>query len=92
MTNSNSDESDSAKKAELEAAYAAMAAEAEHESEALEWSEALIGDGIDTGHASDQLQKQTLSTQEWFNKLDEFNSEPFPDRDQPETPERDIFE
>lgn len=32
--------------AELEAGYRAMAADEEHEREALEWSEALTGDGI----------------------------------------------
>ena len=31
---------------ELEAGYRAMAADEEHEREALEWSEALAGDGI----------------------------------------------
>jgi hypothetical protein len=69
-----------------------MAQDAEHEREALEWSEALIGDGIETGLTSDQLQKKTLSVQELFNKLDALNSEPFPDRDQPEAPKRDIFD
>ncbi len=33
--------------ADLEAGYRAMAADTERESEALEWSEALIGDGFD---------------------------------------------
>lgn len=32
--------------AELEAGYRAMAEDEEHEREALEWSEALAGDGI----------------------------------------------
>lgn len=78
---------------ETEAAYRAMATDAEHERAALEWSEALIGDGIETGPVSDQLQKKTLSVQELFNKLDELNTEPFfPDRNQPETPKRNIFE
>jgi antitoxin VapB len=32
-------------------------------------------------------------TQEWFRKLDELNTEPFPsDRDQPVAPKRKIFE
>jgi antitoxin VapB len=32
-------------------------------------------------------------TKEWFRKLDEFNSEPFPPRgEQPPTPERKIFD
>jgi virulence-associated protein VagC len=32
-------------------------------------------------------------TKEWFRKLDELNSEPFPSRDkQPPTPERKIFD
>jgi hypothetical protein len=93
MTNSTSDKSDSADSREMEAAYRTMAADADHEREALEWSEALISDGIDTGHASDKLQKKTLSTQELFSKLDELNSEPFPtDRNQPEAPKRDDFE
>ena len=33
-------------KAELEKAYRAMAADTQHEREALEWSEALIGDAF----------------------------------------------
>jgi antitoxin VapB len=39
------------------------------------------------------LEPVILDTAEWFRKLDEFNSEPFPsDREQPLTPERKIFE
>ena len=33
--------------ADLDAGYRAMAADKEHEAEALEWSEALIGDAFD---------------------------------------------
>jgi hypothetical protein len=52
-----------------------------------------IGDGVVRGHTSDQSRKKTLTTQELFDKLDEFNFEPFfLDRNQPEAPKRDIFE
>jgi hypothetical protein len=39
------------------------------------------------------LEPIILDTKEWFRKLDELNSEPFPSRDkQPPAPERKIFE
>jgi antitoxin VapB len=38
------------------------------------------------------LEPLILDPKEWFRKLDELNSEPFPPRDkQPPTPERKIF-
>jgi len=39
------------------------------------------------------LEPLILDPKEWFHKLDELNSAPFPPRDeQPPTPERKIFE
>jgi antitoxin VapB len=39
------------------------------------------------------LEPMIQDTKEWFRKLDELNSEPFPSRDkQPPAPERKIFE
>ncbi len=52
-----------------------MAANAEHEREAEEWSEGLIGDVANV-----------QDTQEWFRKLDELNAEPFPSRDKQPLP------
>jgi hypothetical protein len=45
--------------------YREMASDTEREREAAEWSDALIGDSSETA-------------KEWFRKLDELNSEPFP--------------
>ena len=40
-----------------------------------------------------QEKKTFKDAKEWFKALDKYNSEPFfPDRDQPITPERVIFE
>ena len=41
----------------------------------------------------DAKRKPPLNVEEWFAKLDEFNSEPFPDREQPDLPlPRKIFD
>ena len=53
----------------LEEEYGRMAADTEHEREAEEWSEGLIGDV-----------SNVQDTQEWFRKLDELNTESFPSR------------
>jgi len=37
------------------------------------------------------LQPLIQNPKEWFDQLDEFNSEPFPRRRQPATPKRKIF-
>jgi antitoxin VapB len=37
------------------------------------------------------LEPMIQNPQEWFHKLDEFNSEPFPLRRQPAAPKRKIF-
>jgi len=63
----------------LEEGYRDMASDAEHEREATEWCDALIGDSSETAR-------------EWFHKLDELNCEPFPARRQPATTKRDVFE
>ena len=55
-----------------------MASDRERERGTEEWCEALIGDSSQTAR-------------EWFRKLDELNSEPFPSRRQPATPKRDVF-
>ena len=40
-----------------------------------------------------EQEKPKTDVQKWFEELDRFNSEPFlPDRKQPVTPERKIFE
>jgi hypothetical protein len=63
----------------LEEGYREMASDTEHEREAAEWCDALIGNSSETAG-------------EWFRRLDELNSEPFPpDRSQPATPKLDVF-
>lgn len=37
------------------------------------------------------LEPVLQNPREWFGKLDEFNSEPFPSRRQPATPKRTLF-
>jgi len=63
----------------LEEGYREMASDRERERGTEEWCEALIGDSSQTAR-------------EWFRKLDELNSEPFPSRRQPATPKRDVFQ
>jgi len=63
----------------LEEGYREMASDREHEDDATEWVEALIGDS--SGAVS-----------EWFDKLDKLRSDPFPAcRRHPTTPKRDLF-
>jgi len=65
---------------QLENAVVKMALDKEREREATEWRDALIGDSSE-------------SAENWFGKLDELNSEPFPTgRPQPPTPKREVFE
>jgi hypothetical protein len=52
-------------KKQLEEGNREMARDKEHERDAAEWSDALIGDWSET-------------VEKWFGKLDELNSEPFP--------------
>jgi hypothetical protein len=60
--------------------YREMARDEEHEREATEWCDALIGDSSETA-------------EDWFGKLDQLNSEPFPTgHPQPPTPKREVFE
>jgi len=56
-----------------------MARDTEREREAADWCDALIGDSSE-------------AVEEWFRKLDELNSEPFPARRKSATPKRDVFE
>jgi hypothetical protein len=56
-----------------------MASDAENEREAAGWCDALIGDSSEPAN-------------ELLNKLDKFNSEPFPAKCQPATPKSDVFE
>ena len=52
---------------QLKETYREMTSDVEHEREAAEWCDALIGDSSE-------------ATEKWFGKLDELNSEPFPAR------------
>jgi hypothetical protein len=62
-----------------EEGYRKMASDREHEREAEEWCDALIGDAYETARES-------------FHKLDKLNSEPFPPAErQPAAPKREIF-
>jgi hypothetical protein len=62
----------------LEEGYREMANDTEHEPEAAEWCDALIGDSPDSTKAS-------------FRRLDELNASLFPPRCQPAAPKRDVF-
>lgn len=63
----------------LEEGYREMATDLEHERDASEWCEALIGDS-------------SVAAEKLFDQLDTLNSEPFPARRQPATPKRNVFE
>lgn len=65
---------------QLEEGYREMARDEQHERDAAEWCDALISDSSET-------------VENWFRKLDELNSEPFPaGNPQPPIPKREVFD
>ena len=70
-----------------------MSKDSKHEREAMEWIEGLVGDGVHDEETTESHEPKPFDVAEWFRRLDELNSEPFPSRpEQPPIPDGPDFD